>query len=384
MGIGRFAYTALLPPTQHALGMGPAVAGALASANLAGYLAGVLWARHVASRPARSDLLRLGLAVTALATGAGALTTAPLVWALLRAVAGVASGLVFVLASATALEVAAPAGLIYGGVGLGLALSGGVAALAPAAAGWGAPWLVLGLAAGLLGVPAWRRLAAIPPAPPHSSGPLGDPAMLGFGLTRLAIAYFLEGFGYIVSGTFAVAAVRATPGLEWLAPWTWVLTGLAAAPSAPLWAALGRRLGLRRALVLAHLTQALGMALPSILVVGGGGARRRGVLRRHVHGHRHAGDVRRSLPRSGLTGPHRREPHGHLRRRAGARPHRRRCALGATWRPAPRCPCRRRRGGAGGMLLAPARRAPWPAGAVGVQPAREVLPYVSRVLGYSD
>jgi MFS family permease len=150
MGIGRFAYTALLPPTQRALRMGDDVAGALASANLAGYLAGVLWARHVASRPKRSDLLRLGLAVTALATGMGTLTTAPLAWALLRAAAGVASGLVFVLASAAALEVGAPAGLLYGGVGVGMALSGGVAALAPAAAGWGAPWLTLGLAAALL------------------------------------------------------------------------------------------------------------------------------------------------------------------------------------------------------------------------------------------
>ena len=264
MGIGRFAYTALLPPTQRALRMGDDVAGALASANLAGYLAGVLWARHVASRPKRSDLLRLGLAVTALATGMGALTTAPLAWALLRAAAGVASGLVFVLASAAALEVGAPAGLLYGGVGAGMALSGGVAALAPAAAGWGAPWLTLGLAAALLAGPAWRHLAAIPPAPPHASGPFGDPATLGFGLGRLATAYFLEGLGYIVSGTFAVAAVRRTPGLEWLAPWTWVLTGLTAAPSALVWSALGRRFGLRRALVLAHVTQAVGMALPSV------------------------------------------------------------------------------------------------------------------------
>jgi MFS family permease len=67
-----------------------------------------------------------------------------------------------------------------------------------------------------------------------------------------------------VSGTFAVAAVRRTPGLEALAPWSWVLTGLAAAPSALLWSAVARRVGIRRALVLAHLGQAVGMALPSL------------------------------------------------------------------------------------------------------------------------
>jgi MFS family permease len=264
MGIGRFAYTALLPATQRALAAGDDVAGAIASTNLAGYLVGVLAARHLASSPARAPALRIGLAVTALATLLGAATTAPLAWFVLRAAAGVASGLVFVLASAAALERAAPPGKLYGGVGAGIALSGAVAALTPASAGFGLPWLLLGLAAIVLPVPAWRHLAPVVAPTPRDLAPADDAGALGFGLGRLSAAYFLEGLGYIVSGTFAVAAVRRTPGLEGLAPWTWVLTGLAAAPSALLWSAAGRRLGLRRALVLAHVTQAVGMALPSV------------------------------------------------------------------------------------------------------------------------
>jgi MFS family permease len=232
--------------------------------NLAGYLAGVLAARHLAASSARAAALRAGLAATALATLLGASTSAPLAWLVLRAAAGVASGLVFVLASAAALERAAPPGKLYGGVGFGIALSGAVAALTPASAGWQAPWLVLGIAAAVLPVAAWRHLAPVVAPTPRDLAPGDDPATLGFGLGRLSAAYFLEGLGYIVSGTFAVAAVRRTPGLEALAPWTWVLTGLAAAPSALFWSALARRVGLRRALVVAHLTQAAGMALPSV------------------------------------------------------------------------------------------------------------------------
>jgi MFS family permease len=264
MGIGRFAYTALLPATQRALGAGDGMAGAIASVNLAGYLVGVLAARHLAASPARAAALRVGLAATALATILGAATAAPLAWLALRGAAGVASGLVFVLASAAALERAAPPGELYGGVGFGIALSGAVAALTPASAGWDVPWLALGLAAVLLPIPAWRHLAPVVAPTPRELAPADDAAALGFGLGRLSAAYFLEGLGYIVSGTFAVAAVRRTPGLEALAPWTWVLTGLAAAPSALFWSAVGRRVGLRRALVLAHLTQAVGMALPSL------------------------------------------------------------------------------------------------------------------------
>ena len=100
MGIGRFAYTALLPGTQRALAIADDVAGAIASVNLGGYLAGVLAARQLASRAERGAVLRGALAATALATAAGAATTSVAAWFALRLAAGIASGLVFVLASA--------------------------------------------------------------------------------------------------------------------------------------------------------------------------------------------------------------------------------------------------------------------------------------------
>ena len=46
MGVSRFAYTALLPSLQKALGFDDAAVGLIASSNLAGYLVGVLWARR--------------------------------------------------------------------------------------------------------------------------------------------------------------------------------------------------------------------------------------------------------------------------------------------------------------------------------------------------
>lgn len=269
MGIGRFAYTALLPGVQRGLGFDDAAGGAIASANLVGYLAGVLWARRLAGSARRGAALRLGLAATAVLTAAVTAVGSEMGWAAVRFGSGVASGLVFVLASAAALEVPPGhlprPGVLYGGVGVGIALAAVVAALAPPAGGWRVPWWVLGAAAAALAAPGWRVLSG-PIAHDSGSGAAAaggrGRAAVGFG--RLATAYFLEGLGYIVSGTFAVAAVRRTPGLEALAPWTWALAGLAAAPSALLWASLGRRAGVRAALVTAHLVQAAGMALPSL------------------------------------------------------------------------------------------------------------------------
>jgi len=268
MGIGRFAYTALLPAAQRALGLDDAVGGAIASVNLVGYLAGVLVARGLPG-PARPRGLATGLLLTAATTGLLAASGAPAAWVALRFLSGVASGLVFVLASTAALDVGAGAtprpGLLYAGVGCGIAFSGITAGLLPEALGWQTPWLLLGGVAAALALLAWPVLGT--PVAHGAAGPAGparpEPELkLGFG--RLGAAYFLEGLGYIVSGTFAVVAVRRTPGLEALAPWAWTLAGLAAVPSAPLWAALGRRLGLRGALVASYLVQAAGMALPSL------------------------------------------------------------------------------------------------------------------------
>jgi predicted MFS family arabinose efflux permease len=265
MGVGRFAYTALLPSVQRVLGLDDAAGGLIASVNLTGYLLGVLWARRTPPGAPRVALLRSGLVLSVLTTAAVVTVTGLAPWLGLRFLSGVASGLVFVLVSGAVMEALPPgrerlSGLLFGGVGLGIALSGAVAALTHAA-DWRVPWLVLGGASVLLALPALLM------APRQATARLsevagGEEAGLSFG--RLAAAYGLEGLGYIVSGTFAVRAVQRTPGLEAWAPWTWVAAGLAAAPSAALWSAAARRLGPRQALVLAFSAQALGMALPAL------------------------------------------------------------------------------------------------------------------------
>ncbi|MEW1839107.1 YbfB/YjiJ family MFS transporter [Nonomuraea angiospora] len=85
-------------------------------------------------------------------------------------------------------------------------------------------------------------------------------------ISRASRAYTLEGTGYIIAGTFLVAAIDQTaPGLA--GSGAWVLVGLAALPSTALWAWLSH-LWSRPALVLVALVvQAAGIALP---VLAGG------------------------------------------------------------------------------------------------------------------
>jgi hypothetical protein len=79
-------------------------------------------------------------------------------------------------------------------------------------------------------------------------------------------SYTLEGVGYIIAGTFLVAAV-AQGAPAWLGGSTWLVVGLATVPSAALWAALSSRWSHPALLVAALALQAVGIAVAGM--VGG-------------------------------------------------------------------------------------------------------------------
>lgn len=261
MGLGRFAFTALLPPMQAASGFGDADAGLMASLNLAGYLLGVMWAGRVA--PARrTGLFRGALMLAIIAIGAMGLPLGLVGWDIVRLVAGVTSGMLFVLATAFVLESGAAQGpsgaaLHFAGVGTGIALSGLVAGLI---ADWRFAWTVLGTVAVALSF-AGFGLASAPVARAVGGG---GRVRLTWSLpfVLMLAAYSLEGMGYIVSGTFLVAILRRLPETAPLGPWAWVLAGVMAIPSPLIWGRLAYRVGPWRALVVAYVVQALGIVAP--------------------------------------------------------------------------------------------------------------------------
>ena len=261
MGLGRFAFTALLPAMQAGARFSDADAGMMASLNLAGYLAGVFLAGRVGA-VMRVRLFRLGLAVAVLCIGGMAVDLGLWVWDALRLAAGVSSGLLFVLGTAFVIERGAATGptgaaLHFAGVGTGIALTGLTAQFI---ADWRLAWIFLGLVAVVLAVPARglpgttaRRTAAAAANPCIRWTPA---------FVLLVIAYALEGLGYIVTGTFLVAILRRLPETAHLAPLAWVLAGLAAIPSPLVWTRVAHRYGAWASLTVAYVVQAIGIFLP--------------------------------------------------------------------------------------------------------------------------
>src|SRR6185436_298795 len=94
MGIGRFAFTPLMPMMQGDAGLGLSQAGWLASANYAGYLAGALAAMRMRGSP--GAIIRIALAAIVVTTAAMAATGEWVAWLVLRFAAGIASAWVLV------------------------------------------------------------------------------------------------------------------------------------------------------------------------------------------------------------------------------------------------------------------------------------------------
>ena len=270
MGIGRFAYTPILPLMQRDLSLSEATAGYLASSNYLGYFLGALLSGTFRKKLSWQAILRIGLVLSISTTTGMGIIPGYSNWIVLRFLSGVASGFVFVSVSTIVLDILASrgrmswAGFFYTGVGLGIAFTGLSVPRLAVRYGWQGAWIGLGIISTLIAVMAWIGVPKEDPPPNRSPAISGESTANGSGgaLIWLIGAYACEGFGYIISGTFLVAMVERMGGMGGLGATSWVLVGLAAIPSSMVWSWISVRAGSIRTLIVAYIAQAIGVALP--------------------------------------------------------------------------------------------------------------------------
>ncbi|WP_198411837.1 YbfB/YjiJ family MFS transporter [Microvirga flavescens] len=278
MGIGRFAFTPLLPMMLNDQVIDLPSGSWLATANYIGYLLGALictvqpriWARYPAlpTIPA-SAFVRIGLVLTVLLT-AGMAAPVPALWPILRFLSGVVSAVVFVFTSSWCMARLAKVnasplgGLIFVGPGAGIA-SSGLLASGMVALHWSAAsgWLVFGLLALLLIFLVWTTFASggDPRPTVRTETPAIGTSRTTLEIPLLTFAYGLAGFGYIITATFLpVIAREALPPSFWLDMF-WPIFGLGVMSGALLVTRIPARYDYRYLLTGCYVLQAAGILL---------------------------------------------------------------------------------------------------------------------------
>ncbi|MFM0737121.1 YbfB/YjiJ family MFS transporter [Paraburkholderia xenovorans] len=309
LGIGRFAFTPLLPLMLHGSAFGqPQLdirhGGWLASFNYAGYFVGAVTCAALRVDAAR--MVRVGLAATVLLTLAMGVTGQFWVWAAVRFVGGAVSAWTFVFASQWGLRRLAElgahgwGGVIYTGPGLGIV---GTGVLVSVAGGHGARlgWIGFGLIAAVLTAVVWpvfavsagskvrgdraQRFASADNAKAHASGHPANPhpavsqpasAHRSTAIAHradaiwLMLLYGIPGFGYIITATFLpVIARHALPGSVW-PDLFWPMFGAALIVGALLAARLPTHWDNRTLLAGCYVLQACGIGLGIVWPTVGG------------------------------------------------------------------------------------------------------------------
>lgn len=266
IGVGRFIFTPILPPMIADLHLTASQSGWIATANFLGYLVGALVAAAPVFAKTPRFWLILGLGLSAFSTGLMGLASSVPWFLVLRAIGGIASAFVLVFASTLVLQRLARedrselSALHFAGVGCAVVLSSLIVLGSDAVGvGWRAMWLSGGALSGLaLLATVW--LLPKPTPPSRKTTPIAE-RQAGKGAWSLMAAYGLFGFGYVVTATFIVVIVKTYSAARPVAPFVWLLFGLAAVPSVWLWTVAGQKVGVRRAFSIACAVEALGVAV---------------------------------------------------------------------------------------------------------------------------
>lgn len=261
IGVARFGYSPLIPALISEHWFEPGEAAYLGAANLGGYLLGALVAGVLGARLPLPWILRGGMVLAALSLFACA-QPATFGWFFFwRGVAGIVGGILTVLAAPAVLaqvpvhRQGAVGGIVFGGVGLGIAASGTLVPLLMRL-GLAETWIGLGLLASAATALAWSgwpqtRRSAV--ALPETARPIRNVR-----LWLAVVCYGLNGLGLVPPILFLVDMVARGRGLGLDAgSAVWVVFGIGALVGPLIFGRIADKIGFDTALPVAFILQAL-------------------------------------------------------------------------------------------------------------------------------
>ena len=261
VGVARFVFTSLLPAMLEDY-LSVTFAGVLASINYVGYLGGSIFAIFIKDINAKVKYFRIGMFLCVATTLVLGVSDNDTLWSISRVIAGFGAAMALVVGSAivmTKLKMESKTkamGIHFSGIGFSVLVTDLIVRFVFAnGEDWRTAWIVLtvfGLVATLYSV---YILSFDNEVKQNVTVHKFDKSLFTPFVLLLIVAYFTEGVGMVVQGTFLPDIINSLEGLSGFGGYTWTIAGLAGIPSCIIWMTLAHKYGSVNIIIIAMLLQ---------------------------------------------------------------------------------------------------------------------------------
>lgn len=267
MGIGRFAYTPLLPLMQNDGLLNISGGGLLASVHFLGYWLGAVYAAKLPYSP--KSMLRLSLIAIGLSTLGMGLTDNFVVWSILRWLAGLCSAFTLVLVSnfyikyLTEIDHVEKHGWVFSGVGAGIVAAGlGTLALMIYRVDSSTSWLIFGGLSLIVAIVVSINIGTeISDTRPVATKSKSDRTSL---IWSIIIPYGALGIGYVIPAIYLPIMARDIIPSPLVFGWAWPIFGATAFLSTLIASRIHRSYSIRQIWITSQCIMAVGLLLPAL------------------------------------------------------------------------------------------------------------------------
>ena len=268
IGIARFAFTSLLPfMLEEYLSL--TFAGLLASINFIGYLSGAIFVIFIKDMHKKVTLLRVAILFSILSTLVLSFSTNQTVWIVARIVAGFSSALLFLIASSLVMlklnfkDKTKAMGIHFSGIGFAIVVSELISQYVLQNATWKEAWFYLSLFSFLSSFYIFHILSFNKQSKKETPKQVLNKSIFSSYVILLILAYFTEGVGFVVQGTFLPDIINSLKGLDGYGNIAWLIVGVAGIPSAIIWMRLAHIYGSINMIMIAMFLQIVGLLIPT-------------------------------------------------------------------------------------------------------------------------
>lgn len=269
VGVARFAFTSLLPFMLEDF-LSLTYAGILASFNFAGYLSGAFFSIFIKDINTKVKYFRIGMVLSVVTTLILATTTNEVLWIVSRIVAGFGSAMVLIIGGALVMvklnlkNKTKAMGIHFSGIGFSIVISELISQYVLKHGTWAQAWLALSAFAFIVSFYVIYILSFDKVLKQKAIKHTLSKSIFSMYVILLILAYFTEGVGFVVQGTFLPDIINSLDGLKGYGSIGWLIVGIAGIPSSILWMRLAHNYGSVNVIIAAMALQVVGILIPAL------------------------------------------------------------------------------------------------------------------------